>query len=415
MWPLAEGRPKHLLPIGGRPILSHILQALTDNSVREVLLVVGFKSEWIRAFLGDGSRYGLHIEYLDQERWTGTASALRVAYEAVGKERFLAIYGDLLINSSAVQGVLEKAEDAARVMGVVRVSNPSEYGIVRIETDRVVRITEKPDIDLAEGWINTGIYVLDQEVFQAIDKTSASKRREFELTSSLQSLLDQGKEIRAAVIAREDWMDIGRPWDLLDANERVLASLQHRMRGTVEEGCVLKGPIWLEESASVKAGSYVEGPVYVGKGSKIGPNARIRPSTSIGDNVAIGASCEIKNSIIMNGSRIPHLSYVGDSIIGEGCNLGAGTTTANIRFDEEPIRMRIKGRLLNTRRNKLGTIMGDGVQTGINVSIMPGVRIGSVSWISPGAIVTKDVPSGYSILVRQSTVGKRSKRMVEQE
>ena len=295
------------------------------------------------------------------------------------------------------------------------VSNPSEYGIVRIETDRVVRITEKPDIDLAEGWINTGIYVLDQEVFQAIDKTSASKRREFELTSSLQSLLDQGKEIRAAVIAREDWMDIGRPWDLLDANERVLASLQHRMRGTVEEGCVLKGPIWLEESASVKAGSYVEGPVYVGKGSKIGPNARIRPSTSIGNNVAIGASCEIKNSIIMNGSRIPHLSYVGDSIIGEGCNLGAGTTTANIRFDEEPIRMQIKGRLLNTRRNKLGTIMGDGVQTGINVSIMPGVRIGSVSWISPGAIVTKDVPSGYSILVRQSTVGKRSKRMVEQE
>jgi len=410
IWPLAESRPKHLLPVGGKAILSHILQALSENGVKDVLLVVGFKNDLIRSSLGDGSHLGVRVEYLDQKRWTGTASALRVAYDAIGKERFLALYGDLLVNSSTIQTVLEKAEDTARVMGVVRIPAPSEYGVVKLEADRIARIVEKPERGLAEGWINTGIYVLDEEVFQAIDKTGVSKRREYELTSSLQRIIDEGKELKAAIIAREDWMDIGRPWDLLDANERALATLQHRVRGAVEQGCVLRGPIWLEENASIKSGSYIEGPAYIGAGSRIGPNARIRPSTSIGENVVVGTSCEVKNSIIMNGTMVPHLSYVGDSIICEGCNLGAGTTTANIRFDKEPIQMRIKGRIQNSGRKKIGAIIGDQVQTGINVSIMPGVRIGSNSWVGPGTIVANDIPSGFSVFLRQSNIVRRRNR-----
>jgi bifunctional UDP-N-acetylglucosamine pyrophosphorylase/glucosamine-1-phosphate N-acetyltransferase len=240
-----------------------------------------------------------------------------------------------------------------------------------------------------EGWVNTGVYVLDWEVFQATDKTAVSKRSEYELTSSLQHLVDEGKEVKSAIIAREDWMDIGRPWDLLEANERALANLPHRVKGTVEQGAVLKGPIWLEENASIKSGSYLEGPVYIGKGSRIGPNARIRPSSCIEDDVVIGTSCEIKNSMIMSGTRIPHLSYVGDSIIGERCNLGAGTITANIRFDEDALKIRVKGRLQSTGRKKLGVIMGDGVQTGINATLMPGLRVGSNSWIGPARLCRK--------------------------
>lgn len=410
IWPLAESRPKHLLPVGGKAILSHILQALSENGVKDVLLVVGFKNDLIRSSLGDGSHLGVRVEYLDQKRWTGTASALRVAYDAIGKERFLALYGDLLVNSSTIQTVLEKAEDTVRVMGVVRIPAPSEYGVVKLEADRIARIVEKPERGLAEEWINTGIYVLDEEVFQAIDKTGVSKRREYELTSSLQRIIDEGKELKAAIIAREDWMDIGRPWDLLDANERALATLQHRVKGGVEQGCVLRGPIWLEENASIKSGSYIEGPAYIGAGSRIGPNARIRPSTSIGENVVVGTSCEVKNSIIMNGTMVPHLSYVGDSIICEGCNLGAGTTTANIRFDKEPIQMRIKGRIQNSGRKKIGAIIGDQVQTGINVSIMPGVRIGSNSWVGPGTLVANDIPSGFSVFLRQSNIVRRRNR-----
>jgi bifunctional UDP-N-acetylglucosamine pyrophosphorylase/glucosamine-1-phosphate N-acetyltransferase len=407
MWPLAESKPKHLLPVGGKPILSHILEALRQNSIREVYMVVGYRAEDIRAAFGDGAKHGLHIEYLDQPKWTGTASALKVAYNAVGREPFLAIYGDLWVNSSAVQAVIEEADNCPRVMGVAQVPNPTEFGVVELAGDRLASINEKPAGKmLTEGWVNTGIYVLDGEVFNAIDKTAASKRAEYELTASLQQLLEEGKEIRSAIVDREDWMDVGRPWDLLEANERSLENLSHRVKGAVEQGAVLKGPVWLEENSVVKSGSYLEGPVYVGRSSRIGPNARIRPSTAIGDGVTIGTSCEIKNSVVMNGTKIPHLSYVGDSVIGEDCNLGAGTITANIRFDERPLRMRVKGRMQETGRRKIGTIMGDRVQTGINTSILPGVRIGSDSWIGPGLVLTKDVPSKRTVLAKQVTTIK---------
>jgi bifunctional UDP-N-acetylglucosamine pyrophosphorylase/glucosamine-1-phosphate N-acetyltransferase len=411
MWPLAATKPKHLLPVAGKPIISYVLQALADNSVKDVYVVIGYKGELIRSALGDGSPFGVRIEYLKQPRWTGTASALKVARKAIGTEPFLAVYGDLWVTSSAIQAVVEKSKECSIVMGVVRTANPSEYGAVELSGDKITGIREKPrKMGQAEGWVNSGIYVLDEGVFRTIEKTSKSTRAEYELTSSLQHLLDEGREIRGAIIAREEWMDIGRPWDLLEANERVLTNLPHRVNGTVEQGAILKGPIWLEESASIKSGSQVEGPVYIGKESRVGPDSRIRPSTSIGDNVIVGTSCEVKNSIIMKGSKIPHLSYVGDSIIGENCNIAAGTITANIRLDERELSMKVNGRLQSTGRKKLGVMMGDEVQTGINASIMPGVRVGSGSYIGPGTVVFEDVPPGHVVFAKQLLVTKRARK-----
>jgi bifunctional N-acetylglucosamine-1-phosphate-uridyltransferase/glucosamine-1-phosphate-acetyltransferase GlmU-like protein len=109
--------------------------------------------------------------------------------------------------------------------------------------------------------------------------------------------------------------------------------------------------------------------------------------------VKVGTGCEVKNSIVMSNTRIPHLSYVGDSILGEDCSLGAGTITANLRFDEAEVKSKVRGSWVNRGRKKLGAILGDGVRTGINVSIFPGVKIGRGSWIGPGAIVDGDIPS----------------------
>ena len=144
---------------------------------------------------------------------------------------------------------------------------------------------------------------------------------------------------------------------------------------------------------------------------KIGPHARIRPFTSLEANVVVGLGCDVKNSIIMNGSKVPHLSYVGDSILGEHCNLGAGTMTANVRFDKRTIRMSIKNQMVDSGREKLGVIMGDHAETGINVSLKPGVRIGSGSWVGPGAIVSEDLPTGKVLLVKQGHITKT--RVVE--
>jgi bifunctional UDP-N-acetylglucosamine pyrophosphorylase/glucosamine-1-phosphate N-acetyltransferase len=107
--------------------------------------------------------------------------------------------------------------------------------------------------------------------------------------------------------------------------------------------------------------------------------------------VRIGNACEIKNSIVGDDTHIAHLSYVGDSIIGKKCNIGAGTIIANLRFDKSPIEVTIKNERMSSGFKKLGVIMGDNVQTGINVSIHPGVVIGSSAWIAPGVVVQRDV------------------------
>jgi len=338
MWPLAETRPKHLLPIAGKPLLGYILTALAKNAISDVTLIVGFQEDVIRKALTTGEEYGVRLNYVKQPRWTGTATALGKAYEALGTDRFLVVYGDLMIDSIAVRLLIEKAATCPRVMGVVRMPDASQYGLVELRGDRATNIVEKPSNACSKpGWVNAGMYVLDGDVFKAIAKTKASKRAEYELTTSLRLLIKRGKEINGVVIPDSDWLDVGRPWDLLAANERALSSLRSLSLGTVEAGVTIKGHVFVDQGAVIKSGSYLEGPVYCGKGSKIGPHARIRSFTSVEDDVVVGQSCDIKNSIIMKGSKVPHLSYVGDSIIGEHCNLGAGTMTANVRFDKRSI------------------------------------------------------------------------------
>ena len=163
----------------------------------------------------------------------------------------------------------------------------------------------------------------------------------------------------------------------------------------MEDGVRIHGPVHVEKGARIRSGAYIEGPTYIGPGSDIGPNCYIRPCTSIGSDVRIGNACEVKNSIIMDGSHIAHLSYVGDSVIGEGCNFGAGTTTANIRFDKKNVKMNVKGIRVDSGCRKLGAVVGDNAQTGINVSLLPGIKIGSGAWVAPGLVVQADVPSGY--------------------
>jgi bifunctional UDP-N-acetylglucosamine pyrophosphorylase/glucosamine-1-phosphate N-acetyltransferase len=199
-------------------------------------------------------------------------------------------------------------------------------------------------------------------------------------------LIDEGKDMGFLELS-DKWMDIGKPWELLEANEYFLSNLQPAIKGEVEPFATLKGAVSVGEGTIIRNGAYIVGPVIIGNDCDIGPNCYIRPGTSIGDNVRIGNAVEIKNSIIMKGTHIGHLSYVGDSIIGERCNFGAGTKVANLRHDGRTIRVMLKGKLTDSGRRKLGTIMGDDVHTGINSMINVGAVIESKAMIAPGEFV----------------------------
>lgn len=393
--PITSTRPKHLIKVGGKPILERCFNAVKLAGIEETIVVVHYMADAVRQYFGDGRRVGLKINYVEQKEVLGTGNAVGVVEPHI-KDEFLLVYGDLLFSPEAVKNVVDShmKEKPTATMAVVPVEKPENYGIVELENEKnIKRIVEKPSRDEAPSNLaNAGIYVFSAEIFQKIRETSASSRGEWEITDAISMLLKEQKRFLAVKLSRNDWLDIGRPWDLLEANRWALARMTHKAAGLVENGAHLIGPISIAETARIRSGAYVEGPTFIDEESDIGPNCHIRPYTSIGKKVRIGNACEIKASIIMDNVHIGHLSYIGDSIIGDNCNIAAGTITANYRFDAGTVKMMIKDAVVDSGRKKLGAILGDNVKTGINALFMPGVKIGCNSWVGSNVVIQKDVP-----------------------
>jgi bifunctional UDP-N-acetylglucosamine pyrophosphorylase/glucosamine-1-phosphate N-acetyltransferase len=386
MRPLTSNRPKVMLPVANKPILEHLLIEVKDAGIGEFIFVVGYCDEQVRSYFGNGEKWGVKIAYSEQRKQLGTADAIRM----VGGEvdgNFLVINGDVVVSSQDIRRLMKNSHNT---MSVIEVKDPRGLGMVELSEDRVVNIyekTQKPTTLMA----NAGLYLFTPEIFEAISRTEKSPRGEYEITDSLQLLMGTRQGLHYQEI--KSWLDLSYPWDLLRANESMLAGLEPQNLGVVEENVVLKGAVAIGKNTVIKSGAYIVGPVIIGEDCEIGPNCYIRPSTTIGDGCHIGAAVEVKNSIVMKGSKIPHLSYVGDSVIGEGCNLGAGTKIANLRLDK----MNISITGIDTRRRKLGAIIGDHVETGINASINVGSMIGNNTFIGPGVLAHGVILPGSKI------------------
>jgi UDP-N-acetylglucosamine diphosphorylase/glucosamine-1-phosphate N-acetyltransferase len=386
MRPLTHNRPKVMLPVAGKPILEHLVVAMQQAGIKEFIMVVGYHDEQIRDYFGDGSNWNVTIQYSNQRKQLGTADAVRMVKGFIDGN-FLVANGDIIIDK---QDIVNLTGHAGNVMSGIELADVSGLGVIKIKKGYVTHIYEKsaePPSHLA----NAGLYLFTPDVLNAIDKTQKSPRGEYELTDSIQLLIKNGKQVAYNPISR--WLDLSYPWHLLNANEKILPSLQPQCSGEVEPNVVIKEAVSVGQGTIIRSGAYIVGPVIIGKNCDIGPNCFIRPYTVIGDNCHIGAAVEIKNSIVMSGSKIPHLSYIGDSIIGENCNLGAGTIIANLRLNKENIF--VNG--LDTGRRKLGAIIGDKVETGINASINVGTMIGNNTFVGPGAIVKGVIEPGARI------------------
>ncbi|AKB19824.1 MULTISPECIES: bifunctional sugar-1-phosphate nucleotidylyltransferase/acetyltransferase [unclassified Methanosarcina] len=382
MEPLTSDCPKVMLRVANKPILEHILNAAVEAGIEGFVFITGYLEEQIKAHFGDGSKWGVSIEYVQQKKQLGTADAIGYAREYV-EGAFLVLNGDMLIGQEDLKSLVSRKEEA--IICVKEVENPSDFGVLETENDKVVRIIEKPKTP-PTNLANAGVYLFRESIFDFIDKTQPSVRRELEITDSIQMLIDSGAPVGYSSLEGR-WIDIGYPWDLLKANEHLLKDLKGSCEGTVEPNATIKGEVAIGKGTLIRNGSYIEGPVIIGNNCDIGPNCFIRPSTAIGNSVRIGNAVELKNTIVMEGTHIGHLSYVGDSVIGNRCNFGAGTKVANLRHDGKNIKVMLKGRILDSGRRKLGVIMGDDVHTGINTSINIGVIIQKGRVTLPGEVV----------------------------
>ncbi|MCQ1535602.1 glucose-1-phosphate thymidylyltransferase [Methanosarcina sp. KYL-1] len=382
MEPLTSDYPKVMLPVANKPILEHILNAAVEAGVDGFVFITGYLERKIREYFGNGSKWGVSIDYVRQEKQRGTADAIGHARGHV-KGAFLVLNGDMLIGADDLKNLLAREEEA--VICVKEVDNPSDFGVLETEGEKVVKIIEKPRVP-PTNLANAGIYLFRESIFGFIEKTRVSERGELEITDSIQMMIDSGAAVGYRPLESE-WIDIGYPWDLLKANEYLLKDLKGRCEGTVEPHSIIKGEVVIGKGSLIRSGSYIEGPVVIGENCDIGPNCFIRPSTSIGTHVRVGNAVEIKNTIVMDDTHVGHLSYVGDSVIGHHCNFGAGTKVANLRHDGKNIKIMVKGRVVDTGRRKVGVIMGDDVHTGINTSINTGVVMEKGRYTYPGEFV----------------------------
>ncbi|MBS3158294.1 NTP transferase domain-containing protein [Candidatus Woesearchaeota archaeon] len=394
-YPLTATKPKPLLKIANKTILEHNLEQLAlVKDINEVIIIIGYQKEQIidvivNKYQNEYKRndFGKHAEnskiknkiklrYFEQKEQLGTGHALMQVKDAL-HDRFIVMNGDDLFSGKDIANAVKHKY---AVLGA-KVKEPSRFGIIvshkNGDKNLVNEIVEKPKAFIG-NIANTGLYVFDKKIFDY--KLKKSSRGEFEIIDFVNFLIkDEGVNVETV---SDYWFSIGYPWDLLEANEFFVNKINKTKS--------IKGNVILGKGTKLLSGTYIEGNVVIGENCKIGPNCYLRGSTSIGNNCHIGQAVEIKNSIIGDNSKVPHLSYIGDSVIGENVNLGAGTITANLRHDNANIKSIVKDELVDSGRRKFGVIIGDNVHTGIHTTLYPGRKLWPGTSTLPGEIVRKD-------------------------
>lgn len=382
MGPFTASEPKVMIPVGNRPILGYVVEALARAGVDEIAMVVGYRRERIMSFFQDGKAWHTKIAYVVQGKQLGTAHAL---WEARGqlKGRFLVVNGSNVIDERVVEDLLA---GPAPGVAITRSETPTRYGSVVVDGGLVKAIVERPAQRISD-YINTGMYAFDETVFA--DLEAMVKAGKTDMPSLVQALADR-KAIHA-VETKGVWADAMYPWDLLRVNGEVLKGVAEQKAGTIERSVTVRGPVHISEGTTVRAGSYLQGPCVIGKGCDIGPNAVVLPSTSVGANVRLGSFSVVQNSILMDDVAVGSGCTLQNSVVGMGARLAAGTLgaaeTADVYIEGEWHRV-----------PDAGVFIGEDTSLGAGVVLTPGVLVGARVRAAPQATLRGSIPNGAMVV-----------------
>jgi len=322
--PLTYTSAKQLVPVANKPVLFYGIEAIAEAGIREIGIVVGDTQAEIRAAVGDGSRWGVKVEYIEQDAPLGLAHAVKISRDYIGDEPFVMYLGDNLLNKGITQFVREfdLQKPAAQIL-LTRVPDPQMFGVAQLDNGRVVRLVEKPKEPIGDLAL-VGVYMFGPEVFESVNRIKPSFRNELEITDAIQDLIDRGLTVRPHIVEGW-WKDTGKLEDMLEANRLILETFDRRIDGTADPESRIEGKVVIESGAVIER-SVIRGPAIIGRGARI-VHAYVGPFTSIGDDVEIRES-EIEHSIVLEGSSVRDLANrVIDSLIGR-----------NVRIWREPVK-----------------------------------------------------------------------------
>jgi glucose-1-phosphate thymidylyltransferase len=315
LYPITYTSAKQLVPVGNKPVLFRVVEAIRDAGIQDIGIVVGDTAPEIKEAVGSGRRWGVNITYIHQDQPLGLAHAVKVSKDFLGDERFVMFLGDNVIQGG-ISGLIQEFESSEYDCQIVLtpVENPSRYGVAELDPDtrRVIRLIEKPP-DPPSNLILVGIYMFNEHVWEAVEAIKPSWRGELEITDAIQYLVDQDYNVHP-YIHRGWWIDTGEPGEMLEANDLVLDEIEHKIEGYIDRDSQVNGKVTIEKGAEI-INSRIRGPAIIGEDARI-VNSYVGPFTSIYHHVYIESS-EIEHSIVLEHSQIIEIPYrIEDSLIG---------------------------------------------------------------------------------------------------
>lgn len=311
--PITFTSAKQLVPVANKPILFYAIETVRDAGITDIGIIVGDTKDEVKLNVGDGSKFGVNITYIEQEAPLGLAHAVKISQDFVKEDPFVMFLGDNLIKdgiSSLVEEFVDEQPNCQILLASV--PNPQQFGVAELEDGRIKRLIEKPKTPPSDLAL-VGVYMFDKSIFEAVNAIKPSWRNELEITDAIQYLVENDFSVHPHIITGW-WKDTGKLDDMLEANRIMLESIETRIDGSVDDNSKILGRVIVEDGADIKD-SIVRGPAIIGKNSKI-THSYIGPFTSIHDNVTI-ADSEIEHSIILAECRIDSVgSRIEDSLLG---------------------------------------------------------------------------------------------------
>ncbi len=316
--PLTYTSAKQLVPVANKPVLFYGIEAIAAAGITEIGIVVGDTKAEIRSAVGDGSRWGVRIEYIEQDAPRGLAHAVKISQPFIGNDPFVMYLGDNLLNKGITHFVEEfKRERPAAQILLARVPDPQMFGVAELKDGKVVRLVEKPKEPIGDLAL-VGVYMFGPEIFESVGRITPSFRNELEITDAIQDLIDRGLTVRPHIVDGW-WKDTGKLEDMLEANRLILETLDRRIDGSVDAESRVEGKVVVEAGAVIER-SIIRGPAIIGHNARI-VQSYVGPFTSIMNDVEIQDS-EIEHSIVLEGSSVRDLANrVIDSLIGKNVRI----------------------------------------------------------------------------------------------
>ncbi|MCX8009013.1 MAG: sugar phosphate nucleotidyltransferase [Patescibacteria group bacterium] len=387
-WPLS--RDKILFPFCGRPLWEYSIRRILPKEAARLVVVTNKENNDSLQSMN----VSIPVVTVIQDSPRGMADAVLTAKPFIQTQKLLILIADDLFDSSLPQQIIDYANKTG-VFGVLPGWKVFQYfpgGYLELDREKIIGIKEKPDPNnVPSSYVNiSGHYIANSSLlFSAIERSNEDLDIRYEAALTV---LMREHEFRM-VPYEGTFSSLKYPWHVLDTMDALLKEIKpyQGKHCDIRQHVVIEGLVYIGNNVKIFENTKIVGPAFIGDNTIIGNNNVIRHSM-IGQNCVTGFNTDITRSYIGNSCWF-HSNYIGDSVLEENVSMGSGSVLANLRLDEGEIFSWVKGKRINTRKRKLGAIIGSDVRIGVNTSIMPGVKIGHGSFVGAGITVFDDVPN----------------------